>query len=232
MKNYTSAVIVAAGNSTRMGLSVPKHFLPLEDNLAIEYTLSTFQFCSIIDEVIVVCRKADFDQMSEICSAFTKVKKVVLGGDNRTESVKNGVNATSENTKFVAIHDGARILVTDEEIKDVVRRAYACKAATLGTHVTDTIKTVAKNMTVVDTPDRSRLFAVQTPQVFEKSLYLRALKNTLDNSLSVTDDCSMVELLGEKVEVVLGKSTNIKLTTQSDITLALAILSKRKMGLL
>ena len=103
MGNYTSAVIVAAGNSTRMGLSVPKHFLPLEDSLAIEYTLSAFQFCSIIDEVIVVCRKADFEQMSEICESYTKVKKVVLGGDNRTESVKNGVNATSQKTKFVAI---------------------------------------------------------------------------------------------------------------------------------
>lgn len=224
MREFTSAVIVAAGNSTRMGLSVPKHFLPINDRLAIEYTLETFERCTAIDEIVVVCREVDFEKMSEICSNFNKVSKVVLGGDSRTISVKNGVDAVSDKAGFVAIHDGARILVTDEDIKAVVTKAYLCKAATLGTYVVDTIKTVDDSMTVVNTPDRSHLFAIQTPQVFEKGLYLRAIDNTLKNNLTVTDDCSMVESLGEKVEVVLGKSTNIKLTTQSDITLALAIL--------
>ena len=152
---------------------------------------------------------------------------VVTGGDTRADSVKNGVNATSENAQFFAIHDGARPLVTSDDIKRVVERAYITNAATLGTPVTDTIKVVNSCDIITDTPVRDTLRAVQTPQVFECKLYLRAIDNAVEHNLSVTDDCSMVEALGESVEIVLGSSENIKLTTQTDIIFAEAILSSR-----
>ena len=110
----------------------------------------------------------------------------------------------------------------------MVTKAYETKAATLGTSVTDAIKIVDQNNTIKSTPNRANLRADQTPQVFEKELYLRAIDNSVKNNLSVTDDCSMVEALGEKVEVVMGSAENIKLTTAIDIVFAKAILDTRK----
>ena len=119
------------------------------------------------------------------------------------------------------------MLVTEEEIINVIEAAYTNHAATLGTPVTDTVK-VVDQMTIVSTPDRSTLYAVQTPQVFERELYLRALQNAKDKRLKVTDDCSMVEALGEQVTIALGKYTNIKLTTKTDLLFAEAILRERE----
>ena len=119
-------------------------------------------------------------------------------------------------------------MITPVQIENVLEEGYRSGAATLATPVTDTIKIVDENGLIVSTPDRSTMWAVQTPQVFEKELYKRALKNAMENNISVTDDCSMVEALGETVHTVLGNYSNIKLTTPVDITIAEALLSKRK----
>lgn len=228
MKYFTSAIIAASGNSTRMGLDKSKQLVLLNGKTTIEHTLSAFENCDVIDEIVVVCRDCDKDEISAIAKSFSKLKAVVVGGDTRDKSVKNGVNATSDCAQFFAIHDGARPLVTDDQIKAVVSRAYVTKAATLSTPVTDTIKVVNSDNVIVSTPDRATLCAVQTPQVFEKNLYLKAIDNAVKNNLSVTDDCSMVEALGERVEVVTGNVENIKLTTQTDLVFAKAILDSRK----
>ncbi|MBQ6152862.1 MAG: 2-C-methyl-D-erythritol 4-phosphate cytidylyltransferase [Ruminococcus sp.] len=224
---FTSAVIVAAGNATRMGLDTPKQLLMINGKTVIEHTLSAFESCALIDEIIVVTREQDIEEIKHVCQSFEKLKAIVPGGKERSDSVKNGISAADSKAEFYAIHDGARMLITEEEILSVLQTAYTEKAATLGTPVTDTVKMV-DGMTILSTPDRSALYAVQTPQVFEKELYLRALKNAEDKRLKVTDDCSMAEALGEKVTIALGEYTNIKLTTKTDLLFAQAILKDRE----
>lgn len=227
MKYFTSAIIAASGNSTRMGLSVSKQLIDLCGKPVIARTLSAFENCDVIDEIVVVCRECDMESIKAIANDFSKVKAVVTGGDTRDKSVSNGVNACSSDAQFFAVHDGARPLVTVSDIEKVVKTAFEKKACTLGTLVTDTIKVVDGGNVILNTPDRASLRAVQTPQVFERELYLRAIEYTAKNNLSVTDDCSMVEAMGERVEIVLGSCENIKLTTITDIEFAQAILKAR-----
>ena len=224
---FTTAVIVAAGSATRMGLDTPKQLLVLDGKTVIEHTLSAFERCSLIDEIIVVTREQDIEAIRRVCAPFKKLGAIVPGGLERYDSVRNGIAAADERSEVFAIHDGARMLITEKEIISVLQTAYLTGAATLGTPVTDTIK-IVDGTTIVSTPDRSALYAVQTPQVFEKELYLRALKNAEEKRMSVTDDCSMVEALGEKVEIVLGEYTNIKLTTKTDLLFVEAILHNRE----
>ena len=225
---YTSAIIVAAGNSTRMGSGVSKQLMPLNGRPAIEYTIRAFQNCALIDEIIVVARPQDIEDIAYTAFTYKKVSAVVKGGAERCESVRLGIRAASKSATHFAIHDGARPLITPAAITRVLEKAYECGAAASGTPVTDTIKVVSPEMEIQSTPDRSTLYAVQTPQVFERSLYLRAIDNALACGLRVTDDCAMVEAIGEKVAVVKGEYTNIKLTTPADIPIAEAILSRRR----
>lgn len=223
-----SAIIVAAGGSTRMGTGDSKQFIPLLGKPAIAYTLAAFQACALIDEIVVVSRAQDIDRIALLAkeNGVGKLGKVVEGGSCRAESVQNGILAASEATRFYAIHDGARPLITPQEISNVVKAALETGAATLGTAVTDTIKIADETNTIVSTPDRATLRAVQTPQVFEKDLYALALSEARDLQ-SVTDDCSLIEKMGGEVLIVEGSCENIKLTTPIDIVLAERILEKR-----
>lgn len=227
-KPFVSAIIVAAGNSTRMSCYISKQLIPLLGKPTISYTLKAFEKASAVDEVIIVCRKVDVDAFKEIVKefGFKKVKGFVTGGSERSESVKNGVMAANECATHFAIHDGARALITSSDINKVVAEALQCGAATLGSPVTDTIKIVDKNGVITSTPDRASLMAVQTPQVFEKNLYLSALKNCAGKGF--TDDCAMLEKAGVFPKIVLGDHINIKLTTQADIPMAETILKKRQ----
>lgn len=229
MSAYVSAVIVAAGGSVRMGIADSKQFIPLLDKPAIEYTLKAFQKCYLIKEIVIVCREQDVDRINELVNqnGFTKVSNVVLGGSSRSASVRNGIKAASEKAKYFAIHDGARPLITVDEIERVVEAAFETGAATLGTSVTDTIKIVDGFNKIESTPLRSQLRAVQTPQVFERDLYMFALENAGENSLEFTDDCALIENMGGEVLVVKGSEENIKLTTPVDVILAESILKNR-----
>lgn len=228
-KFFVSAVIVAAGNSSRMGLSKSKQFIDLLGEPVISRTLNAFEKSPVIDSVVVVCREVDRAEIEKIINekGYKKVRALTGGGAERADSVKNGIAECDERTTHYAIHDGARPLISGEDITAVVNEAFKCGAAALGTYVTDTIKVVNENNEIVSTPARSELRAVQTPQVFEKELYLRALENAVNNNEPVTDDCKLIESLGEKVRIVLGSETNIKLTTQNDIKIAKAILGCR-----
>ncbi|MBQ6387297.1 MAG: 2-C-methyl-D-erythritol 4-phosphate cytidylyltransferase [Ruminococcus sp.] len=229
MKKYVSAVIVAAGGSVRMGIADSKQFIPLIGKPAIEYTLRAFQKCHLIREIVIVCREQDMERIRTIAdeNGFTKVTRLVAGGASRAESVRNGIGAADDKTDYYAIHDGARPLITVEEITRVTEAAFETGAATLGTSVTDTIKVVNGYNMIESTPLRSQLRAVQTPQVFEKDLYVFALETAGDNLINFTDDCSLIEHMGGEVEVVKGSKENIKLTTPVDILLAETILKKR-----
>ena len=165
MDTFVSAIIVAAGSSTRMGTGRSKQFIELNGEPVIKHTLRVFEKSDIINSVVVVCREQDEDKIKAIIkdSGFNKIKAIVYGGDTRDKSVKNGVGVCDERTTHYAVHDGARPLVSQDDIKAVVTEAFKCKAAALGTPVTDTIKVVNENNEIVYTPERSTLRAVQTP---------------------------------------------------------------------
>ncbi|MBR5540700.1 MAG: 2-C-methyl-D-erythritol 4-phosphate cytidylyltransferase [Clostridia bacterium] len=218
MTPSVTAVIVAAGSSTRMG--IPKQFLPLNGRPLIAYTLAAFEQCAAIDAIVVVARKEDHDRVWEIARIgdITKLSTIVVGGRTRGESVRNGVDKCK--TDYVAIHDGARPLVTPTLIERVVRAAVQHGAATAAVHTKDTVKIADQNGMVLSTPDRTTLWNVQTPQVFSKDLYERAWQYASTRGRDVTDDCQLIEAIGQPVKLVEGCYTNIKVTTPEDVPFA------------
>ncbi len=225
---FISAVIVSAGNSSRMG-GVNKQFLQINNIPVIAYTIKAFDDSDLIDEIVVVTRECDIDNIRNLISQynFKKVSTVVKGGETRQLSVYNGVINTSENADFVAVHDGARPLVTQKVICDTLYKAFEYGAAATGVKVKDTVKQVNDSDDIIATPDRAYLRFIQTPQIFSKSLYLDAV-NTVENSKDFTDDCMLIEAYGKTVKFVDGDYENIKITTPEDVELALNYLSKRR----
>ena len=226
-KPFVSAVIVSAGNSSRMG-GVNKQFLNICGIPVIAHSIKAFQDCAFINEIVIVTRDVDIDNIKRVTKDynFTKVVAVVCGGETRQLSVLNGIKEINTSADFVAIHDGARPLVTEKVILDTLSCAIEFNAATTGVKVVDTIKSVDENEDIVDTPNRAFLRAVQTPQIFNKELYLNAVNN-VPNSKDFTDDCKLIEAFGHKVKIVDGDYENIKITTPSDIEIATYYLSKR-----
>ncbi len=215
-----AAVIVAAGNSTRMGM--PKQFLTLGDRPVIAHTLTAFENSSVIREIVLVARAEDSPALRDIAQKYgiTKLKAIVCGGAERQDSVANGVAACSGDVAYFAIHDGARPLITPALIASVVEAAQRDGAAALAVRVKDTIKIADENGWVQSTPDRARLWSVQTPQVFERTLYENALEHARTAGLAVTDDCQLVEAAGYPVRLIEGAYTNLKITTPEDIHIA------------
>ena len=215
---YCGAVIVAAGNATRMG-GIDKAMTELGGIPVIQRSVKAFQDCDAIREIVVVTREDLLVKVMGLCKDYDKVKAVVVGGKDRPESVSNGLNALSDKVKLAAIHDGARPLVSFEVIDRTVRAANSYGAAAPAIPVKDTIKNTSGGL-AVSTPDRSALRAVQTPQVFDFDLLRGALKQAQKEQLAITDDCSAVEHLGFKIKLVEGDERNIKITTPLDLKIA------------
>ena len=222
-----SAVIVCAGNSTRMG-GVSKILLPLGGRKVIGVTMQAFQVCESVSEIIIVAREADIPAIQEEAreAGITKLATCTAGGATRQESVINGIKKISKESELVAVHDGARPLVKPEHIEKVIRDASVFGGATLGVPVKDTIKTVDGGL-IVDTPPRSSLYITQTPQIFKRSLYFEGVDFALEHGLDFTDDCQLVEAIGGKVAMTVGDYTNIKITTPEDIAIAEVLLGQR-----
>lgn len=212
------AVIVAAGNASRMG-GIDKVMAELKGEPMIARTVRTFQNCDCISEIVIVTRQDLILPITALTRDMPKVKAVVCGGSSRQESVNLGLNALSKDVQMAAIHDGARPLISMEVIDRTVRAAHTHSAAAPAIPVKDTIK-VVEGRVVVNTPDRATLFAVQTPQVFDFDLLRGALKHAEESGAQVTDDCSAVELLGMKVKIVEGDERNLKVTTPMDLKIA------------
>lgn len=212
------AVIVAAGNASRMG-GIDKVMAELAGEPMIVRTVRTFQNCDVITEIVIVTREDLILPISHLCEGMDKVKIVVAGGKTRQESVKLGLNALSVKNGLAAIHDGARPLITPQVIDRAVRAAHSYGAAAPAVPVKDTIK-IVKGGLVESTPDRSTLQAIQTPQVFDYALLRGALQKAEDTSAAVTDDCSAVELMGMSVKIVEGDERNLKVTTPMDLKIA------------
>lgn len=212
------AVIVAAGNASRMG-GIDKVMAALGGEPMVKRTVRAFQDCDAVSEIVIVTREDLILPITELCAAYGKVTAVVAGGKTRQESVGNGLNALSKDVKLAAIHDGARPLITWQLIDCCIRAANTYGAAAPAVPVKDTMKTVEGGI-VVSTPERAKLRAVQTPQVFDYDLLRGALKKAYEDGAEVTDDCSAVERLGMKIKIVEGDEKNLKVTTPMDLKIA------------
>ena len=220
--NFCTVVVVAAGNSTRMGKD--KLMLSLCGIPILARTLTALNGCKAVDEIIVVTRQEKLEEISGMRETYSlqKLKKIVIGGATRTESALAGVSEADKRAKVICIHDGVRPFVTNEIIEDVVHYAVLYNAAAPAIPVKDTIKR-AQNGIVAETPDRSELYAVQTPQAFQADIIKGALTNAVLSGKTFTDDCAAVEAFGVKVYLSSGSEDNIKITTPSDLFLAEAI---------
>ena len=221
---YCGAVIVAAGSASRMG-GIDKVMAPLQGEPMVLRTVREFQNCDAIREIVVVTRPDLILPIMSLVQGLDKVKAGVAGGESRQESVNLGVNALASKVKLVAVHDGARPLITWQVIDRVVRAANSYGAAAPAIPVKDTIKTVRGGI-VKETPDRKLLYAVQTPQVFDLDLLRGALKKAKEDGAEVTDDCSAVERLGMSVKIVEGNERNLKVTTPFDLAVAKMLLEE------
>ena len=225
---FVTAVIVAAGNSTRMD-GVNKQFLLIDGVPVLVRTLWAFSNCGLINEIIIAAREEDIPRMYSMLRDYQilKVSDIVKGGSTRQESVLNAVKRSSPASEFLAIHDGARPLVTEKIIEETVKTAFKTGAAATGVKVKDTVKIVNSQNIITSTPDRNFLWAVHTPQVFDRKMYLSALDGVPDCSL-FTDDCRLMEEYGAEVVMVEGSYENIKITTPEDIDVAEAIVYRRE----
>ena len=220
------AVIVAAGSASRMG-GIDKVMAPLDGEPMIARTVRAFQECDAVSEIVIVTREDLILPITGLCKACSKVTAVVAGGKSRQESVSKGLAALSKEVKLAAIHDGARPLITWQLIDCCIRAANTYGAAAPAIPVKDTIKTVEGGI-VLNTPDRSKLRAVQTPQVFDVDLLKGALQKAQQDGAEVTDDCSAVERLGMKIKIVEGDERNLKVTTPMDLKIAQMLLEEMK----
>lgn len=225
----TSAIIVAGGSSTRMGKGVSKQLAKICDVPVVVHTLLAFESCPEINEIIVVAKSDEAELYEGFKSEYnlTKLKKAVIGGSTRQLSVQKGFAAVSDKCEFVAIHDGARCLITPEEISKVCAEAYACNAATAAVKATDTIKIANKSQFIESTPDRSTVWHAQTPQVFFADLYRAAIAVGARDGVTATDDCSLVEHIEHPIKLVECSRDNIKITTARDILFASAVIKAR-----
>lgn len=217
------AVIAAAGSSSRMG-GRDKLAEPLDGIPVILRTLAAVEAVPEIREIVVVAREDRVEEYRRLLGQCSRLRAVVPGGSARQESVRNGVRALSPDCTLAAIHDGARPLVTPEVFARCIEAARSCGAATAAVPVKDTIKLADEAGRVLDTPDRSRLWAVQTPQIFDRERYLRAAEEAERRGLSCTDDCQLFEAMGWEVQLVMGDYRNLKLTTPEDFLAAGAYL--------
>lgn len=216
------AIIVAAGQGTRMGGGRAKQFREISGTPIIIHTLRRFEQCATISDLIVVAPAADESEVRALAEKYGlgKVARVVAGGTTRTESVWRGLQSVdAASAGIVAVHDGVRPFVTPEEIDRTVREAEATGAAILAARVVDTIKE-AEGGRVTHTLERTRLWHAQTPQCFRYELLCRAYELALAENTGATDDSALVERLGANISIVEGGTHNIKITAPQDIALA------------
>lgn len=228
--HFTSAIIVAGGSGSRIGDETPKQHLPVCGKEIVVHAMLAFESSPSIDEIIPVCREGEqiiYDDY-KIKYGITKLKAAVVGGDTRQESVLKGFEHVNRKCEYVAIHDGARCLITPEDIEKVVRAAYAYRAATASSAAVDTVKIADSDKFIESTPDRNLVYQASTPQVFEHKLYTTCAYSAVEDGVSVTDDNALAERLGFKVKLVETSNINLKVTKPDDISIAEAILMKRE----
>lgn len=213
-----TAIIAAAGNGTRMGEG-NKLLIEILGRPVLAYTIEAFEMCELVDEIIIAAKEEDIVEYGKIIkdNDFQKVSKIILGGDERQDSVNNGLKEINEQCEIVLIHDGARPLISPEVIEEAILQCVQHQAVVVGVPIKDTIKTINDDFDIIDTPDRNNLWIAQTPQVFSKDIIINAYEKAKEDGYISTDDSALVERLGIKIKMIEGEYQNIKLTTKEDV---------------
>lgn len=236
MKLHTTAIVLAAGQGKRMQSKVHKQYLLIQDKPVLYYSLQAFESSFIDDIVLVVGKDEEEYCQKEIIEkyGFTKIRIVVAGGKERYHSVANGIKAISWQCDYIFIHDGARPFINEEILLRVYEQVKKSKACVVGMPVKDTVKIADEAGFVESTPNRARVWQIQTPQVFEAQLITEAYERLLieevqllSEGVSITDDAMVVEYFTKlPVKLVEGSYQNIKITTPEDLEIAGVFMKK------
>ncbi len=231
-EHFVSVIIAAAGMSNRMGSKINKQFIAIDGKPILAHTIEKFEKCRYVDEIILVSKEEELDYCrKEIVKKykFNKVANIIRGGKERQDSIYNGILALNEKTDIVLTHDGARPFVKNESIEDGIKAVIEHGACVVGVPVTDTIKVVSGENSIQSTPQRSLLWAAQTPQCFRKHILIKGYESAITDEFFGTDDSSIVERIGYDVKMIMGSYDNIKITTPEDIILAESLFKDKDM---
>ena len=220
-----TAIIVAAGSSRRIGFD--KLLALIAGKSVIEHTISAFERAKSVYDIILVARGDRLKEFERIVRDQKKVRAVIAGGEHRQDSVRAGLQHLDDDAKYVAVHDGARPLTTPGQIELVFAQSRSHGAAVLAEPVIDTLKRADNDLFVTDSVDRRQLFAMQTPQIFERILLEKAYGKVFEEHRFITDEVSAVESLGQPVVLVPSDDFNFKITYERDLRLAESILRER-----
>ena len=222
-----SAIIVAAGSSQRMGFD--KLFAVIAGEPVVAHAICAFERATSITEIVVVAREERHHEIRKISrnTRFKKVRSIIPGGERRQDSVRAGLDRIDRDAQYIAVHDAARPLITPEQIERVFEQCRLHGAAALAQPINDTLKRVDANLLVVGSVDRHQLYAMQTPQIFERKLIEDAYRAVCAENILVTDEVSAVERLGRKIALVLNADFNFKITYPRDLPVADFIIRDR-----
>jgi 2-C-methyl-D-erythritol 4-phosphate cytidylyltransferase len=222
-----SAILVAGGSSQRMGFD--KLFAIIAGEPVLAHAIRAFDRATCVSEIIVVAREERHDEIRKLIgdAGFKKVGSIVPGGDRRQDSVRAGLGRLHRRATYVAVHDAARPLITPEQIERAFQQCRIQGAATLAQPVSDTLKRADANLLVSGSVDRHELYAMQTPQIFDRKLIEGAYRAVYQANISVTDEVSAVERLDHKTALVLNDDFNFKITYPRDLPIAELILRER-----
>lgn len=220
------AIIVSAGFGERLGAKIPKALVEISGKPMLLYSVETLSSLDFVKSTIVAIPASFENEFIGVLEKIEKPIKVVVGGSTRMQSVLSCISALPEDCDIIGVHDSARPLIEMEDARAVFESAEIYGASALAVPVIDTLKIVDETW-IVETQSREKLWAVQTPQAFRRELFESALKN-LPSGINLTDDCSILELFGNKIKIVIGKRTNIKITYPEDLAIAECILKSRR----
>ena len=220
-----TAIIVAAGSSRRLGFD--KLTARIAGSPVLSHTVAAFERTASVTDILIVARADRISEFKESLAHFAKLRGVVAGGEHRHNSVQAGLEQLPQSSRFVSVHDAARPLVRPEEIEEVYAQAQIHGAAALAEPMRDTLKRVGNDMIVCESIDRQKVYAMQTPQIFERKLLEKAYHALAGNKQQVTDEVSAVQLLGHQVIVVENGEPNFKITYPRDLELAESVLKSR-----
>jgi 2-C-methyl-D-erythritol 4-phosphate cytidylyltransferase len=223
-----SAIIVAGGSSQRMGSD--KLFANVAGELVLVHALRAFDRAPSVSEIVIVAREDRNVEIEKITrdADFKKLRSIVRGGERRQDSVRAGLDAIDSKARYVAVHDAARPLIMPEQIEHVFEQCRVHSAAALAHPVNNTLKRADADLLVVGSVDRHQLYAMETPQIFERKLIQDAYRAVYAQNASVTDEVSAVEQLGHKVVLVLNDDFNFKITYPRDLPLAELVIRQRR----
>lgn len=228
MSHKLAVIITAAGNSTRMKKNTNKQFMLIDGREVIKHTIDAFRETGLEMQWVLVIKEEERDHYESVVSEYSDLSiTLVGGGDTREESTFRGLQALSKEIEIILTHDGARPLVRPNNILSVYEATKENTAVITAVKVKDTIKRVVEGV-VKDTPNRSELMAVQTPQGFHREPFEKAYHHYMDHPTGATDDAGIMEKAGHQVVVIDGDYENIKITTEEDMTVAKAIFERRK----